>query len=192
MINIKTASYNTICKEEYKGILSLRYEVFKERLQWDLEADQELESDQYDHEKTEYLYANDEYKNILGCWRILPTTGDYMLKNTFPELLGNEVAPNATTTFELSRFAVKKHQSAHDATVSHTTMKMFRAIYCHAVANGIEEYVTVTSTAIERILKRVGIPFNRIGDKKVHLLGHTKSIAISIPINKQFRQAVMH
>lgn len=181
-----------IPSEEYKGILSLRYQVFKQRLEWDLVVENNLESDEYDNSNAEYIYACDDTENVSGCWRLLPTTGDYMLKSVFPELLGQQSAPKDPNIVELSRFVVGKNSSKINNSASEITMKLFEAIYKHAVSQGITEYVTVTSTAIERFLKRIKVPCHRIGDKEIHVLGDTKSVVLSMPINEQFKKAVLN
>ncbi|MUJ22272.1 GNAT family N-acetyltransferase [Aliivibrio fischeri] len=189
---IKKSDFLAIPSEEYKGILSLRYQVFKQRLEWDLVVENNLESDEYDNSNAEYIYACDDTENVSGCWRLLPTTGDYMLKSVFPELLGQQSAPKDPNIVELSRFAVGKNSSKINNSASEITMKLFEAIYKHAVSQGITEYVTVTSTAIERFLKRIKVPCHRIGDKEIHVLGDTKSVVLSMPINEQFKKAVLN
>ena len=190
-IMIRKSEFTTIPMHEYNGILSLRYQVFKQRLQWDLLSENDLESDQYDNSEAAYIYACDDSEKVNGCWRLIPTTGDYMLKTVFPELLGDQAAPNDPSVVELSRFAVGKHSSKMNESASEITMKLFEAIYIHAISHGITEYVTVTSTAIERFLKRIKVPCHRIGDEQVHLLGETKSVVLSMPINEQFKKAVL-
>jgi acyl homoserine lactone synthase len=51
---------------------------------------------------------------LRGCWRLLPTVGPYMLKDSFPAFL-------------------------------------------HGHKNGIAQYLAVTATAIERMLRRAGL-----------------------------------
>lgn len=189
---IKHSAFDSIAYNEFQSLLSLRYEVFKKRLGWELETQGKFEKDDYDNEHAEYLYAKDDAQQVVGCWRLIPTTGRYMLKDTFPILLGNEEAPCDKKIVELSRFAVKKNSSSTGATVSEVTLKLLQSVYIHAVENDIDEYVTVTSTAIERFIRRIGIPCERIGDKQVHMLGNTRSIVLRIPINSQFRNAVLN
>ena len=69
-------------------------------------------------------------------------------------------------------------------------MEMFRAIYKFAVYNDITHYVTVTSIGVEKLLKRIGLPHQRMGDRQVHKLGDTRSVALLIPIDEQFRASV--
>ena len=191
-LTIKHSDYRSIPKQEFHSMLSLRYDVFKTRLGWELETFGTIEKDDYDNDNAEYLYVKDNNEQVIGCCRLIPTTGRYMLKDTFYDLLGNEKAPSGKKTVEFSRLAVKKNTSLSGATVSEVTLSLFRSVYLHAIENDIEEYLVVTSTAIERFVRRIGMPYQRIGDKKVHMLGDTKSIALSIPVNKQFREAVMN
>ncbi len=67
---------------------------------------------------------------------------------------------------------------------------MFQSLYYHAQQHDIAHYVTVTSTGVEKLIQRLGIPCERLGDKQVHLLGTTRSVALSIPMNSQYRESV--
>ncbi len=69
-------------------------------------------------------------------------------------------------------------------------MKMFQSLYHHAQSQGIERYVTVTSTGVEKLIKRLGIPCERVGDQQVHMLGDTRSVALLIPMNERYRDSV--
>lgn len=189
-IQIHSHNLNAIPKHDYINLLKLRYKVFSARLHWDLETSEEMETDQYDVELAHYLYAMEDEGSMVGCWRILPTTTDYMLKNTFPELLGGINAPVDEKVYELSRFAVDKDFSRKAGGVSNITLKMFQSLYYHAQDKQIDSYVTVTSAGVEKLIKRMGIPCSRIGDQKVHMLGDTKSVALHIPMNNHYRESV--
>jgi acyl homoserine lactone synthase len=87
------------------GMHRLRGRVFKDRLDWDVSVSNGLEIDQYDTFKPTYLLAL-ERTEVVGCVRLLPTTGRNMLADTFPVLLNGNPAPKATTIWESSRFCV--------------------------------------------------------------------------------------
>ncbi|PWI33456.1 acyl-homoserine-lactone synthase [Vibrio albus] len=190
MINIECKSRKEMSDKEYDELLNLRYRVFKQRLKWDVKSVNHQESDNYDHLDPTYLIAKSE-QQMIGCWRILPTSGHYMLKDTFPQCLGGEKAPESDVIYELSRFAVERSQSvgAH-YTPSTVTMEMFKAIYLYGVQHSISYYVTVTSTGVEKLLKRIGLPHQRFGSSEVYKLGDTKSVALLIPVDNVFRQSV--
>ena len=190
MINIECKNKDTLSNNEYKDLLSLRYRVFKKRLNWDIESTDQLESDNYDHSGTTYLIAKEEQK-MVGCWRILPTCGTYMLKDTFPQCLGGDEAPVSESIYELSRFAVERSDSASSHyTPSSVTIEMFKAVYLYGIQHSITHYVTVTSTGVEKLLKRIGVPHKRFGDSKVHLLGDTRSVALLIPVDDTLKTSV--
>ena len=45
---------------------------------------------------TDYMMIREPGPGTLrGCWRLLPTEGPYMLKDSFPELLHGAEAPDA-------------------------------------------------------------------------------------------------
>src|SRR5919106_5799193 len=83
-----------------------RKSVFKNRLGWAVECHKDQERDRFDDLKPVYLLARTRKGKIEGCFRLLSTTGPYMLKDVFPEMLGDHEAPNASDIWELSRFAV--------------------------------------------------------------------------------------
>lgn len=190
-IKFKQQSFDSISKPDYKRILELRYIVFKKRLKWDLRTDGNSESDQYDTPDASYIYIEDDKGNILGCGRLIPTTKNYMLKEIFHELLGDQSPIVSSNVYELSRFCINKESSKSSYTLSQTTISLFRALYLYAVEQEISEYLTVSTLPIERMLKRNKIPFERAGDKKAHTLGSTKSVTLSIKINKELRNSVM-
>lgn len=63
----------------------LRAQVFKERKGWDVSVIDEMEIDGYDALSPYYMLIQEDTPEaqVFGCWRILDTTGPYMLKNTF-------------------------------------------------------------------------------------------------------------
>lgn len=190
MINIVCKSRSDLSHQEYDDLLTLRYRVFKQRLKWDVKSVNHHESDSYDQLDPTYLIAKSN-QQMVGCWRILPTQGNYMLKDTFPQCLGGEKAPASESIYELSRFAVERSQStgAH-YTPGTVSMEMFKAVYLYGVQNSISHYVTVTSVGVEKLLKRIGLPHQRFGSSEVYKLGDTKSVGLLIPVNQVFRQSV--
>ncbi len=119
-----------------------------------------MERDFYDELDPTYMVAYEQDSEVAGCWRLLPTTGPYMLKDTFPQLLRGESAPQDPAVWELSRFAVqpRDESSKAQASLNGVTFSMLRAAYDFAVHHRIRSYVTVTSVALERLMVRAGIP----------------------------------
>lgn len=191
MTQIVLANNSLLNDRVLNNIYALRYKVFYERLKWNVSYDNGLEKDDFDSLDPMYMLAIRQ-SSLEGCWRILPTTGKYMLKDTFPQLLRGEVAPQDPAIFELSRFAVSASQNKLDInnSMNSITFEMIRNIYNYAVDHKIKNYVTVTSVGLERLLVRMGIPIRRFGDGRTTKIGKVTSVACWVDINVQFADAV--
>ncbi|MFM6993130.1 MAG: acyl-homoserine-lactone synthase [Rhodoferax sp.] len=146
------------------GMFRLRYETFHTRLGWDVTVEDGMERDHFDTRSTVYIIGKASDQSIDACWRLLPTTGPYMLRDTFPELLHGQAAPQAVDCWELSRFAVAadRVQSGTEG-FGELTVALMAESARFALQHGIHRYVTVTTTPIERLMKRQGLHIHRIG-----------------------------
>lgn len=168
-----------------------RHKIFHDRLQWDVNSLHGMEYDEFDILNPYHMIATDENNRVEACWRIMPTTGPYMLKDTFPQLLRGDTAPQQDNVWELSRFAVAPtEKSGHgQAILNDLTFRMFRRSYEFALSMGITSYVTVTSAAVERMLTHAGFPMRRFGDGKSQKVGKVTTVACWMDINEQYRKA---
>lgn len=89
--------------DELHEMHRLRYRVFKERLDWDVQTNCGYESD--DVLKPHYLIWRGS-EGLDGCVRLLPSNGPTMLRDTFPVLLERKTAPEEPSVWENSRFAL--------------------------------------------------------------------------------------
>jgi acyl homoserine lactone synthase len=87
------------------GMHRLRRRVFRNRLDWKVSVSDGLEIDQYDALTPTCLLGVDR-RDVVGCVRLLPTTGPNMLADTFPVLLDGRAAPKNAKIWESSRFCV--------------------------------------------------------------------------------------
>ncbi|MCL9773843.1 acyl-homoserine-lactone synthase [Vibrio methylphosphonaticus] len=181
---ITICTYTELTEKQKMEMHRLRYDVFIERLQWSIETQGQLDIDEYDRPDSKYIII--EYGNkVAACWRLLQTNGVYMLNNTFPDLLQGEVF-NDKSIVELTRFAVDREIAKQASHINFTSM-LFYLVVQYAIEQGYSEYVTLTSTGIERIMRKIGIPSCRIGDGKVHLLDTTRSVALRVPVDDALR-----
>ncbi len=173
-------------------MFAFRHKVFYRQLGWEVHTRYQLEFDEFDDMDPVYMVAEDEAGGIEGCWRLLPTTGPTMLRDTFPQLLKGESMPCDSHVWELSRFAVASHEDvrAQQAPLNGVTLDMIRKVYDFALDHDIHEYVTVTSVALERLLKRTGLPIRRFGGGKAQKVGKVLTVACHVDINDQFRDVV--
>ena len=175
------------------GMFSLRDQVFRQRLQWSVKSRRGLEQDEYDELEPTYMIAQTASTAVEGCWRLLPTTGPYMLRDTFPQLLRGEQAPCDANVWEISRFAVMPHSTDGDGQTQfrNMTLDILRSGYEFAVENGITHYVAVMGVAMERFLGRViGVPMRRFGDKRAQPVGKVVSVACWIDVDERLYQAL--
>ncbi|MHB8623414.1 MAG: acyl-homoserine-lactone synthase [Sulfuricaulis sp.] len=179
-------------KETLNAMFRFRHKVFYERLGWEVPIQDGIERDNYDELNPVYLVAKNRCGEIEGCWRLLPTTGPYMLKDTFPQLLCGDQAPQDPTIWEMSRLAVLPSNSSErvQVTLNAITFDLIRTVYEFSIQNDIHRYVLVTSVAVERLLKRIGFPIHRLGNHKPQYVGKVLTVACCVDINEQFRQAV--
>lgn len=161
------------------GVHALRYHVFRERLHWEIPAIGEMERDDYDDANPVVVLARDG-TSVIGCCRLLPCTGRYMLKDTFPELLGGKPAPVADDVWEISRFAVAK-EKRHGFGFSTVPSLIIREIVRFAVAHCIRGYVFVTTVGFERLLQKMGVTIERIAAPQQ--VGIERSVALWMPID---------
>lgn len=174
------------------AMFRLRYEVFHEKLGWEVETSDGMERDRFDElPQVTYILGQGEQGGVDACWRLLPTTGPYMLKDTFPELLHGQPAPVGPETWELSRFAVATARTATDnAAFGPISMALMRESARFAIERGITRYVTVTTPPMERMLRQQGLHVHRMGPSI--RIGVAAAVALIIEVDHQTLSAVGH
>lgn len=143
----------------YDEMLKLRYRVFKDRLGWRVPGRSGIDFDEFDVCQPYYLLAKDDYGKLVGCWRMLPTSGPYMLNDVFPQLLGDRKPPASPLVWEGSRFAVDcEYQGrAGLGALSRFSAEIFCGVCEFAIGHGITEVMTVYDRRIARLLPRLGV-----------------------------------
>lgn len=177
-MQIRIAPRRAFASKELWEMHTLRAKVFRGRLGWEVPVLSGMEIDGYDALEPRYMLMRDG-QTLRGCWRLLPTEGPYMLKDSFPQLLDGQEAPSDPHIWELSRFAIET-EGAGSYGFSEMTMESIEAIIRHAHERGLSRYVTVTTTAIERMLRRAGVVTNRIGAPQA--VGIETAVALYVEI----------
>jgi len=155
----------------------LRYRVFKERLDWDVQFSGDMEIDEFDALHPAYLIQRSRDSRVQGCVRLLPSTGPTMLRDTFSVLLDGAPPPNSPVIWESSRFALDLPPDTPKAThgLATATYELFAGMIEFGLSRKLTEIVTVTDARMERILRRAGWSLRRIG--KPRALGSTLAVA---------------
>lgn len=151
----------------YKKIAHYRHEIFVERLGWPLQTDDREELDQFDRSDTVYIIAQNDHGHVVGCARLLPTTGPYLLADVFPHLLNGLEPPRSPEVWELSRFCavdltrpVPARRKQISSPIAVTLLK--ESIDC-AAQRGARRLITVSPLGVERLLHRSGFHAHRAG-----------------------------
>lgn len=174
------------------SMFKFRKQVFQDLLGWEVNSEDGMETDRFDALDPVYMIARSPQYHIEGCWRLLPTTGPYMLREVFPAMLGGHPAPRDPEVWELSRLAVlpPKAMERERSRLCPITRRMFQAVADFGFRHGIKRYVFVTSVGVERILKRMGMPVSRFGSGKAMRMGRVLSVVLWVEVNDQaFRAA---
>lgn len=179
-LHIRIAARREFKSRDLWEMHTLRARVFKDRLGWEVPVLSGMEIDGYDALDPMYMLIREPGGGALrGCWRLLPTEGPYMLKDSFPQLLHGLPAPSDARIWELSRFAINTDGQSRFG-FSEITMESIGEIVSHGAHAGIDQYVTVTTVAIERMLRRAGVVTRRIGAPLQ--IGVEKAVALYVDV----------
>jgi len=179
-LHIRIAARREFKSRDLWEMHTLRAKVFKDRLGWEVPIMSGMEIDGYDALEPLYMMIREPGGGALrGCWRILPTQGPYMLKDSFSQLLHGQDAPEHARIWELSRFAIETEGNPRFG-FSEITMESIGEIISYGHHAGIDQYVTVTTTAIERLLRRAGVLTRRFGEPVQ--IGVERAVALYVDI----------
>ena len=110
-----------------------------------------------------------------------------MLKDTFPQLLHGQTVPESEDIWELSRFAIET-DGPQGFGFAGLALEAMREIVIFGDQMGIRHYVTVTTTAIERLLRKTGITITRFGPPV--RIGVENAVALDIDIGEPTHRAL--
>lgn len=184
MMQLITADYYSNFVDAVAEMHRLRYRVFKERLDWDVQFSGDMEIDEFDALHPAYLIQRASDYRVQGCVRLLPSTGPTMLRNTFPVLLEGACAPSSSAIWESSRFALDVTADAPKGGhgLATATYELFAGMIEFGLSRQLTEIVTVTDARMERILRRAGWPLRRIGKLPVPHVERVGPARIRIPL----------
>ncbi|WP_375784925.1 acyl-homoserine-lactone synthase [Bradyrhizobium sp. Pha-3] len=177
MIQLITPQYYGEFINDLTEMHRLRYRVFKQRLDWNVEVSGDIEVDEFDVLRPVHLLHRSTDGRIHGCVRLLPSTGPTMLRDTFPILLDGQAAPRSAQVWESSRFALDVPHDAPRAGggLAAATYELFAGMVEFGLSTGLTKIVTVTDARMDRVLRRAGWPLRSIG--KPRPFGNTIALA---------------
>ncbi len=139
-------------------MFNARRRLFKERLDWDVSVDERgWERDEYDHADALYLISVDEKGTHQGSLRLLPTTGETMLRDHFKSVFdGIEI--KSPVIWECTRFCVDStgETALTLSGVQRVTTELLLGICEYSLASNIRKIVGVFDRRMIRIYSRGG------------------------------------
>ncbi len=139
-------------------MFNARRRLFKERLEWDVRVDEQgWERDEYDHASALYLISVDDSGTHQGSLRLLPTTGETMLRDHFKTVFdGIEI--KSPDIWECTRFCVDSTGETNVTLsgVQRVTTELLLGICEYGLASGISKIVGVFDRRMIRIYNRGG------------------------------------
>lgn len=143
------AANKTLLQEMFRA----RKRLFKDRLNWDVTIDaQGQEMDEYDQLDPIYVIAVDDNGHHQGSCRLLPTTGETMLRDHFTELFDGVVI-ESPLIWECTRFCVDSE--ATTTLTTHGVQKHTTELFCGMVETGIEAGVEQVVGVFDRRMIRI-------------------------------------
>ncbi|MET4126955.1 N-acyl-L-homoserine lactone synthetase [Roseovarius sp. MBR-38] len=167
--------FGDVEKEMYR----LRARVFHDRLGWDVTVRDGLEKDEFDALDPAHVIALDDDGNVVGCMRLLQTTGPHMLADVFSGLLDGEPPLRSPQIWEATRFCVDTERLSRGGrarnSISYVTSEVMVGAFEYGRNAGVLDAVAVIDPVMNRVMIRSGnAPYDYIGKTvdmgKVHAL----------------------
>jgi N-acyl-L-homoserine lactone synthetase len=158
MYRILTAADRVREASLFEQMYRARAQVFHDRLGWDVKVQNGLEIDRYDQmDETMYIVTLDQDGRATGSLRLIPTTGDTMMKNVFADLFDEPVDIESPTTLECTRFVVHPDASGeHTADLKGVSSALLIGLCEMCLNNGYEGILGVYDNRMTRIYRRIG------------------------------------
>ncbi|PRX37579.1 acyl homoserine lactone synthase [Meinhardsimonia xiamenensis] len=153
-----------------EDVFRLRKRVFHDRLGWEVTVTNGMEYDRFDALYPAHVVSLDDEGNVVGCMRLLQTTGPHMLSDVFSAILDGEPPIRSSTVWEATRFCVDMNRLKSGRgrnTISYVTSEVMIGAFEYGMAAGITDAVAVIDPVMDRVLKRGGnAPCGYLGTPK--------------------------
>jgi acyl homoserine lactone synthase len=152
------------------AMFRLRKRVFSDRLGWDVQVTEGREIDLFDGLDPAHVISVNDEGNVVGCMRLLQTTGPHMLADVFSSILDGEPPLRSSTVWEATRFCVDTQRLLRGRgrnTISYVTSEVMIGAFEYAMAAGVQDAVAVIDPVMDRVLQRSGnAPYGYLGSAK--------------------------
>jgi acyl-homoserine lactone synthase len=135
----------------------MRHEIFVRERGWkDLDRGT-IENDEYDDDNAVYALSVDEGDDVIGCFRLYPTTLPHMLGDKFAWMVDGPV-PQRTDVNEATRFAIVKTRRD-----SRTYHELFLGMLEYGLSEGLSGITVVMRTLRIPIIQSIGMIVQPLG-----------------------------
>ncbi len=151
--------------ETFEEMYKLRAKQFSLRRGWRVKVRDGLEKDLFDDLNPLYICVLGHNHKLLASLRLLPTTGPHMLSDVFPEVMGEAGIVRHPLVWESSRFCVDTDAVRDFGAdgINMITRKILAGLFQTAQQAGVQNIISVYDVFVERILRRAGCSFDRLG-----------------------------
>ncbi len=151
-------------------MFKLRARVFGDRLGWEVNIQNGREHDQFDDLHPAHVVSINDEGDVVGCMRLLQTTGPHMLADVFNSILDGEAPIRSAQVWEATRFCVdtkKLGRGRGKNSVSYVTSEVMIGSFEYAMEAGVKDAVAVIDPVMNRVLQRSGnAPYDYVGTAK--------------------------
>lgn len=163
-----------INQHEFKDVLDemfkLRARVFGDRLGWEVNIVDGRERDMFDDLHPAHVVSINDEGYVVGCMRLLQTTGPHMLADVFNSILDGEPPLRSSQVWEATRFCVdtkKLGRGRGKNSVSYVTSEVMIGSFEYAKTAGVLNSIAVIDPVMNRVLQRSGnAPYDYLGTAK--------------------------
>jgi acyl homoserine lactone synthase len=146
----------------------LRARVFRDRLGWDVTVRDGLEMDAFDALDPAHVISLDDEGHVVGCMRLLQTTGPHMLADVFSEILCGEPPLRSPQIWEATRFCVDTERLSGSGrarnSISYVTSEVMVGAFEYGRDAGVLDAVAVIDPVMNRVMIRSGnAPYDYLG-----------------------------
>ncbi|MCG7521297.1 acyl-homoserine-lactone synthase [Ruegeria sp. Ofav3-42] len=163
---INQHKFNDVLDEMFK----LRARVFGDRLGWEVNIVDGRERDHFDDLHPAHVVSINDEGDVVGCMRLLQTTGPHMLSDVFHSILDDEPPIRSAQVWEATRFCVdtkKLGRGRGENSVSYVTSEVMIGSFEYAKTAGVLDSIAVIDPVMNRVLQRSGnAPYDYLGSAK--------------------------
>lgn len=155
MLHLLDVNYNFLSELKSRELFSLRKKVFKDRLNWLVNAENNMESDEYDNPRTTYIFG--VYQEVCICsLRFINIKYPNMITGTFRSWFKNVELPQGNYVEASRLFIDKERVRMLELRQQPVSALLFLSMINYARHYGYEGIYAIVSHPMYLIFKKSG------------------------------------